>query len=62
MERSDYNAEPVYWCSRCGSLKVRVGEEDWCDDCGSHDIEVGSIEEYINLKKDYADAKTEEKS
>lgn len=44
-----YNAEPVFYCKKCLSLKI-MGLEgmDYCDDCGSTDVEECSIEEWEN--------------
>lgn len=40
-EINDYDAEPVRYCSRCYSLKVKYEEEidsEYCADCGCSDI------------------------
>lgn len=43
-----YNEEPVFYCRKCLSLKIRniPGEEnsDYCDDCGG--TEIGAIDIY----------------
>ena len=39
--QDDYNAEPVKFCAKCYSLKVKYEEatdSDYCDDCGCTDI------------------------
>lgn len=54
MKRSkeDYDEEPVVFCSKCYSLKIKHDEdidEDYCGDCGCSDIISSSIEEWENL-------------
>lgn len=53
--KSEYNKEPVYFCSKCLSLRVlTIGktEECYCDSCGSMKINSSSFQEwedkYIN--------------
>lgn len=41
VQVNDYDSEPVRYCARCYSLKVKYDEEmesEYCDDCGSSDI------------------------
>ena len=41
IQVNDYDSEPVRYCARCYSLKVKYDEEmesEYCDDCGSSDI------------------------
>ena len=45
----DYDSEPVRYCARCYSLKVKYEESvdsECCGDCGSSDILEASIEEW----------------
>lgn len=43
----DYNAEPVFYCTRCLSLKVmnesHLPDLEYCGDCGSTNIETTDI-------------------
>lgn len=43
-----FNSEPVFYCNRCLSLKVKtvpgMKELDYCDDCGATDISQTNIE------------------
>ena len=41
IQVNDYDSEPVRYCARCYSLKVKYDEEmesEYCDECGSSDI------------------------
>jgi hypothetical protein len=47
--KNDYNSEPVYYCERCLSLKIKdIGSEgtEYCEDCGSTNIETDNIENW----------------
>lgn len=50
MTKEEFNAEPVFYCRRCLSLKVRdvkhLDNSEYCDECGSTDIEQTSIENW----------------
>lgn len=50
MTKEEYNAEPVFYCRRCLSLKVRdvkhLDNSEYCDECGSTDVEQTSIENW----------------
>lgn len=48
----DYNSEPVTFCSKCYSLKVKYEDSlglDYCMDCGCSDVTTSSIEEWERL-------------
>lgn len=49
----DYNQEPVFYCKKCLSLKIRdvehIDGSEYCDECGTTDIGTASIEEWENL-------------
>lgn len=53
----DYNAEPVFYCKRCLSLRIMgvplMSDCDYCDNCGSTDIAQCSIEEWENLYEEH---------
>lgn len=53
MATETYEEEPVYYCKRCLSLKVRqmpmVANQYYCEDCGTVDIAEGSFEEWDEL-------------
>lgn len=45
-----YNEEPVFYCTRCLSLKIRsIDGEDYCDECGSPDIDNTDIFNWEDL-------------
>lgn len=47
-----YDLEPVRFCARCYSLKIKYEEAidaDCCMDCGSSDTLTASIEEWENM-------------
>ena len=48
----DYNSEPVTFCSKCYSLKVKYEDSlglDYCMDCGCSDVTTSSREEWERL-------------
>lgn len=55
MTKEAYNMEPVFYCRKCLSLKIRdvkhVEDSEYCDECGSTDIGTASIEEWEALYK-----------
>jgi hypothetical protein len=44
-EQEEYNAEPVFYCTHCLSLRVKALDSyvDYCDNCGCTDIETTDI-------------------
>lgn len=54
-EEVNYNEEPVFYCERCLSLKVRfvngLSNSEYCDDCGSTDVKSTDIEDWRNKFK-----------
>ena len=47
-----YDEEPVRYCSRCYSLKIKYNEAldfEYCDDCGCTDTQESSVEEWEQL-------------
>lgn len=50
IDNSNYNDEPVFYCSRCLSLKVKCEDGlDYCDDCGCGDIGESSFEDWERM-------------
>lgn len=48
--KEDYDEEPVYFCRRCFSLRIKnVTGSDFCDECGSTDIGVANIQRWKKL-------------
>lgn len=48
---NDYDSEPVRYCMRCYSLKIKYEEaidSECCGDCGCSDIDTTTIEEWEN--------------
>lgn len=45
LMESEYNAEPVYYCPHCLSLKIKILDSfvDYCDDCGCTEVETTDI-------------------
>lgn len=54
-DKEKYNEEPVFYCTKCLSLKIRsverLEDSEYCDDCGSTCIEKLSIDEWESLYK-----------
>lgn len=52
-KQAEYNSEPVFYCTRCLSLRImtipKLENSDFCDDCNSTDIAQASIEEWEKL-------------
>lgn len=49
---NDYDSEPVKYCSKCYSLKIKhddIIDDDYCDDCGCTDILECGIDEWEKL-------------
>ena len=51
-----YDTIPIYYCSKCLSLKILRLDMDnpdmcYCDDCGNTDIRKASIEDWEKLYK-----------
>ena len=44
-EQEEYNAEPVFYCTHCLSLRIKALDSyvDYCDNCGCTDIETTDI-------------------
>ena len=55
MNKELYDEDPVYYCKRCLSLKVKempfVPSQDYCEDCGAVDIGTTTIEEWKEMYK-----------
>lgn len=45
ITEDEYNAEPVYYCPHCMSLKIKSLDQfvDYCVECGCTDIETTDI-------------------
>ena len=51
-KNNDYDLEPVVYCSRCYSLKIKhddTFDEDYCVECGCTDVCESSIEDWEAL-------------
>lgn len=51
-KHSDYDDEPVVYCARCYSLKIKYEEAidaDCCMECGCSDVKSASIDEWEQL-------------
>lgn len=49
---NDYDSEPVRYCSRCYSLKIKYDaflDDDYCVDCGCTDTSESTISEWERL-------------
>lgn len=55
LDHNEYNDEPVLYCAKCLSLKIRnvpnMEDTDYCDDCGSTHIESCQIGEWEEMYK-----------
>ena len=52
QDNTNYDEEPVIYCSKCYSLKIKYEEAidaECCMDCGCSDTSVSSIEEWEKL-------------
>ncbi len=49
----DYDKEPVYYCPRCLSLRIRADIADYCycDNCGSTNVETTGVFEWDEMYK-----------
>ena len=54
-KEKSYDDEPVWYCKRCLSLKIKkmphVIGQDYCSDCGATDLASADIEEWKELYK-----------
>lgn len=54
-KEKSYNDEPVWYCKRCLSLKIKqmphVKGQDYCAECGATNLESADIEEWKKLYK-----------
>ena len=51
-KKQDYDSEPVCYCSRCYSLKIKYEDTigaDYCTDCGCSDISTAPIDRWEML-------------
>lgn len=52
-EKINYNDEPVFYCKKCLSLKIRViGDLDYCGQCGCTDIDKAHIKYWDTLYRE----------
>lgn len=54
-KRQEYNNEPVFYCTRCLSLRIMSvpkSEDCFCDKCNSNQIGQTSIEHWGELYKE----------
>lgn len=55
-EEVNYNDEPVFYCERCMSLRIRfvngLSNSEYCDNCGSTEINQSNIEDWRQQFKD----------
>lgn len=55
QRNSDYNKEPVYYCTKCLSLRIRdvegMDDATYCDKCCATDVAQCTIEEWDSLYK-----------
>lgn len=48
---NEYDAEPVFFCKQCGSLKILSFRcaQDYCGKCGSTRIGISSIYKWLEI-------------
>lgn len=50
MSQQEYNTEPVFYCKKCLSLKIRdvehISNSEYCDECGSTNIGATDISDW----------------
>lgn len=51
--KEEYNKEPVYYCRKCLSLKIKALDSfiDFCDECGGTDIAITDIYTWQEMYK-----------
>lgn len=51
--KDEYNNEPVFYCVKCLSLKIRdipyMSDSDYCDACGSTNIQQTHIDQWEEM-------------
>ena len=55
MERREYEAEPVYYCRHCLSLRIKHiadSDIDFCDECGGTDIDSTDIYSWKDMYRE----------
>lgn len=57
-DKEYYNSIPVFFCTRCLSLHIRMLDEgDYCEKCGSTSIDSGEINEWEKIYKERHEGK-----
>lgn len=52
-EQIDYNAEPVYYCKQCLSLRIKsMGNLNYCEDCTGTETSTCHIDEWQEMHKE----------
>lgn len=52
MNKSEYNQEPVEYCTVCYSLAIRdMNGQPYCDKCGNTTTEKTDVYTWLNLHK-----------
>lgn len=53
QKKTSYDDDPVFYCKRCLSLKIRqmpfMKNQDYCDECGSAEVDKADIETWKKL-------------
>ncbi len=53
MTKDDYNMEPIFYCEKCLSLKIRdvehIENSEYCDECGSTEIKTANINDWDSM-------------
>lgn len=50
LTKTDFNDEPVTYCSHCLSLAIRtVDDTDFCDRCGGTEVQTAHIHEWETM-------------
>lgn len=52
--KEEYNDEPIYSCSHCNSLAIKILDNtnvDYCVDCGNTEVKVSHIQNWLEEKK-----------
>lgn len=51
--KEEYNKEPIYYCAKCLSLKIRdipyIPESEYCDECGSTNVVQTQIDQWEQM-------------
>ncbi len=52
LSKDDYNNIPIYYCTKCLSLAIRIeGDFNYCDSCGNTEVQESNIKDWEEIYK-----------